>query len=65
VNVTTNIKTKAVLFGVVSGGNDFESVDMGRSNDFNTTHSIAISDDTMDYRVGVISEFGQAALITI
>jgi len=62
--ITTNIPTKAVLYAVATGGNDYDSQPVSRSNTFKNTHTFMITSGN-DYRAGIISEFGQANLITI
>lgn len=62
--ITTNIPTKCVLFSVSDGGSEYDSLPEARSNAFSTSHVFGIGTGK-DYRAGIISEFGQADLITI
>lgn len=59
--VQTNMPTKAVLFGVATGGQEIDSLPIARSNAFNTIHAFEHKTG-MSYRVGAISEFYQASL---
>lgn len=64
IKVTTNMPTKAVLYSVDTGGQEFDSLPSSRSNIFSTSHIFDIVTGK-DYRVGIISEFGQSNLITL
>lgn len=62
--VTTNIPTKSVLFGVATGGADFQSLPISRSNILKAIHIFEIASG-FEYRIGIVSEFGMANLIDV
>lgn len=62
--VTCDMPCKAVLFSVSEGGEIYDSLPASRSNTYSSTHSFNITTGN-DYRVGIISEFFQANLITV
>ena len=59
ITVNANMKTKAVLFGVTTGGNYIDNLPKERSNEFMTTH-VFTKTDGFDYKIGLISEFGHS-----
>lgn len=64
ITLSANMPVRAVLFGVNSGGFEYDSLPVLRSNELKSTHEFNISTGK-DYRIGIISEFGQASLITV
>lgn len=60
--VETDVPTRAVLFQVATGGAEYDSLPAARSNKYSTSHSFVITAGK-DYRIGIISEMQQAALI--
>ena len=63
-DVAADMKVKAVLFEVVSGGDEIEYRVAVRSNTFSVNHSFTI-ETGKDYKIGVISEFGESNLVDV
>lgn len=64
ITVTTNMPVKVAVFAVTAGGSEYNSLIYARSNELKSIHTIPVISGN-DYRVGIISEFGQANLITV
>lgn len=62
--LSSDMPVKAVLFGVDTGGQEYDSMPLARSNHFSDSHQFDRVPEK-DFRIGVISEFGQAALISL
>lgn len=62
--VTANTPVKAVAFTVNSGGQIYDSQPEVRKNTFKNSHTFKLTAGK-DYRIGLISEFGQATMINI
>lgn len=61
---TTNMLCKIVLFSVATGGAEYDSLPFYRSLQYATSHSVVVPAGN-DYRVGIISESGQANLVVV
>ena len=62
--IESDMKCKAVLFRVLSGGAEIDYKIFERSNEFSEIHNFTVS-GSYDYKVGILSEFGEANLINI
>jgi len=63
--IETNVPTKATMFAVLSGGNDFDSMPSDRSNQiYKKEHAFSLAEG-YDYRIGLSSDFGMSSLSDI
>jgi len=60
--IVTNVPTKATMFYVLTGGNDYDSMPSERSNqEYKKEHSFSLVSG-YDFRIGLVSDFGMSSL---